>query len=59
MLVHANAKLGLAGRLALVRGIEEGRSMRAGGGRMRRVAGDRASLVAPLDRRRAVAAVAG
>jgi transposase InsO family protein len=29
MLVHANAKLGLAGRLALVRGIEEGRSMRA------------------------------
>ena len=29
MLVHANAKLGLAGRLALVRGIEEGRSLRA------------------------------
>ena len=29
MLVHAKAKLGLAGRLALVRGIEEGRSLRA------------------------------
>jgi hypothetical protein len=29
MLVHANAKLGLAGRLALVRRIEEGRSLRA------------------------------
>src|SRR4051794_22790826 len=29
MLVHANAKLGLAGRLALVHGIEEGRSLRA------------------------------
>jgi transposase len=29
MLVHANAKLGLAGRLALVSRIEEGRSLRA------------------------------
>jgi transposase len=29
MLVHANAKLGLAGRLALVSRIEEGRSLRS------------------------------
>jgi transposase InsO family protein len=29
MLVHANAKLGLAGRLALVQGVEEGRSLRS------------------------------
>jgi transposase len=29
MLVHANAKLGLAGRLALVQRVEEGRSLRA------------------------------
>jgi transposase InsO family protein len=29
MYLHANAKLGLAGRLALVRSIEEGRSLRA------------------------------
>ena len=29
MLVHANAKLGLAGRLALVRAIEDGRTLRA------------------------------
>ena len=29
MLLHANAKLGLAGRLALVRAVEEGRSLRA------------------------------
>ena len=29
MLVHANAKLGLGGRLALVRRVEEGRSLRA------------------------------
>jgi transposase InsO family protein len=29
MFLHANAKLGLAGRLALVRAIEEGRSLRA------------------------------
>jgi hypothetical protein len=37
MLLHANAKLGLAGRLALVRAIEDGR-----------LAGDRAPLVASL-----------
>ena len=29
MLVHANAKLGLAGRLALVQRVEEGRSLRS------------------------------
>ena len=29
MYLHANAKLGLAGRLALVRAIEEGCSLRA------------------------------
>ena len=29
MYLHANAKLGLAGRLALVRAIEEGRSLKA------------------------------
>ena len=29
MLLHANAKLGLAGRLALVRAIEEGLSLKA------------------------------
>src|SRR2546429_723662 len=29
MLLHANAKLGLAGRVALVRAVEEGRSLRA------------------------------
>jgi hypothetical protein len=31
MYLHANAKLGLAGRLALVRSIEAGCSIRAGG----------------------------
>jgi transposase-like protein len=30
MYLHANAKLGLAGRLALVRAIEEGLSLKAG-----------------------------
>jgi hypothetical protein len=29
MLLHANAKLGLAGRLALVRAVEDGLSLRA------------------------------
>jgi len=29
MYLHANAKLGLAGRLALVRGIEDGLSLKA------------------------------
>ena len=29
MLLHANAKLGLAGRLALVRAIEDGLSLKA------------------------------
>ncbi|CAN5261678.1 hypothetical protein BH18ACT14_BH18ACT14_11340 [soil metagenome] len=29
MYLHANAKLGLAGRLALVRAIEDGRSLKA------------------------------
>ena len=46
----ANAKLGLAGRLALVRG-GRGRVVAAGGGgRVQRLAGDGASLVAALAR---------
>ena len=48
MYLHANAKLGLAGRLALVRAIEEGCSLKAGRGRLQRLAGDGASLVASL-----------
>ena len=54
MLVHANAKLGLAGRLALVSRIEEGRSLRAAAVAFRCLAGDCSPLVAPLDRRRAL-----
>jgi len=46
--LHANAKLGLARRLALVRAIEEGRSLRAAAGCFRRVAGDGAPWVASL-----------
>jgi len=35
MYLHANAKLGLAGRLALVRAVEEGSSLKAAGGRLK------------------------
>jgi hypothetical protein len=50
MLLHANAKLGLAGRLALVRAVEEGWSLKAAAAapRLQRFAGDGASLVASL-----------
>ena len=54
MLVHANAKLGLAGRLALVQRGRGGALDASGRGRVQRLAGDRAPLVAPLDRRRAL-----
>jgi hypothetical protein len=50
MYLHANAKLGLAGRLALVRAVEEGSSLKAAGGRLQGLAGDGAPLVAPLAR---------
>ena len=48
MCLHANAKLGLAGRLALVRAIEERYFAEGGRGRLQRLAGDGASLVASL-----------
>ncbi len=48
MYLHANAKLGLAGRLALVRAIEDGLTLRRAATCFRRVAGDGASLVASL-----------
>ena len=48
MYLHANAKLGLAGRLALVRAIEERSVAEGGRGRLQRLAGDGASLVASL-----------
>ena len=52
MSFHRNAKLGLAGRFALVAG-DRGRNDAEGGrGRLQRVAGDRASLVASLAARR-------
>ena len=47
MYLHANAKLGLAGRLAVVRAIEEGLSIKAAAAAFS-VAGDRRSLVASL-----------
>ena len=53
MYLHANAKLGLAGRLALVRAIEGGLVAEGGRGRLQRLAGDGASLVASLAGRRA------
>ena len=46
--LHANAKLGLAGRRELVLAIEGGLSLKAGCGALQRLAGDRASLVASL-----------
>ena|SRR5205823_5311161 len=50
MYLHPNAKLGLAGRLALVRAVEEGLSLKAAAARLQCVAGDSASLVASLAR---------
>ena len=52
MYLHANAKLGLAARFALVQAIEGGCSIRAAARRLQRFAGDRASLVASLVGRR-------
>ena len=46
--LHANAKLGLAGRRALVLAIEGGLSLKRAAAALQRVAGDRASLVASL-----------
>jgi len=48
MHLHANAKLGLAGRLALVRAIEDGLSLKQAAACFQVVAGDRTPLVAPL-----------
>jgi hypothetical protein len=49
MKLHANAKLGLAGRRELVLAIEGGMSLRQAAGCFERVAGDSSPLVAPLD----------
>jgi hypothetical protein len=46
MNLHANAKLGLAGRRALVGAIESGEIDEGGSGVVWGLAGDRASLVA-------------
>ena len=48
MYLHANAKLGLAGRFALVRAIEAGMSLKAAAAALQRLAGDGAPLVAPV-----------
>jgi hypothetical protein len=48
MSFHRNAKLGLAGRYALVSAVAGGDDAEGGRGRLQRVAGDGASLVAPL-----------
>ena len=48
MYLHANAKLGLAGRLALVQSIEAGCSIRARGGELQCLAGNRPPLVEAL-----------
>ena len=53
MYLHRNAKLGLAGRLALVSAIEGGMIAEGGRGRLQRLAGDGAPLVASLAARRA------
>ena len=53
MSFHRNAKLGLAGRYALVCAIEERDDAEGGRGRLQRVAGDGAPLVASLARVRA------
>ncbi len=47
MYLHANAKLGLAGRFALVSAVEGG-EFAVGGGGVQCLAGDGASLVASL-----------
>jgi hypothetical protein len=48
MVLHRNAKLGLAGRYALVRAVEDGLWLRAASGRVRRIAGDGVPLVSAL-----------
>jgi hypothetical protein len=48
MSFHRHAKLGLAGRYALVSAVAGGMRLKGGRGRLQRVAGDCASLVAPL-----------
>ena len=48
MSFHRNAKLGLAGRYALVSAVARGMSLKAGRSLLQRVAGDGAPLVAPL-----------
>ena len=48
MVLHRNAKLGLAGRYALVRAVEEWLLAEGGRGRLQRLAGDRVPLVASL-----------
>ena len=50
MQFHRNAKLGLAGRFALVQSIEGGCSIRVGCGQVWGIAGDGSSLVASLAR---------
>ena len=46
--LHANAKLGLAGRRELVLAIEQGSSLKAAANAFQRLAGDGAPLVASL-----------
>ena len=48
MSLHRNAKLGLAGRYALVCAIEGGMTLKAAAAAVQRVAGNGAPLVAPL-----------
>jgi hypothetical protein len=48
MSFHRNAKLGLAGRYALVCAIQEGLTLKAATAAFQRVAGDGAPLVASL-----------
>ena len=55
--LHANAKLGLAGRRELVLAIEGGMSLKAAAACFRCFAGDCASLVASLARGRSRAAL--
>ena len=52
MNLHANAKLGLAGRRELVLAIERGLSLKEAAARLQRLAGDGAPLVASLARGR-------
>ena len=48
MVLHRNAKLGLAGRLALARAVEQGCSLKAGCCLLQCLAGDGLPLVASL-----------